>query len=1239
MQDKKKTKVASGDKKKTRQQGKVAAPKQVKEIQRSRTQVKRQTSSNTRNTRRTNAPIHAENPRRVQRHSKFYTFLIAAILIILGAALFLLLFTYTSADMAADVDHYLNIFGYIGAHIADIMLTLFGLSAFFFSAVCILLGLFTISGKQLEVKPGMLIGLITLIVGASPLFYMMFGESQVLEHSAGGVLGSSLSALALNYISSSILIAVCLVLCLLGLIYVTDTGIKAFFVGLFGLIKKIFTVLFNAQVRCASTAVDFDEPAPIPASKEEEQEQIPNDDSSIFDEETPSELLGDSSKKDPETSTINQNANISDVQEDSIPDESVQPEDVSDNNLNLSEEIIDDSEELPEDDSIDEIPEPEPEPETKAEPIPDPRTIAKEPKPEKTDGGDAFGDLMARILNRKKTPKSRPVRRNHSVPALEPEFDFDSIVAPEQIGNVQKQQSTVAEDLGKTGVLGNWKPRPIGRKTMHHSDLPAADVPQEPITRPALVRDEIAESPKANDAPANLTKDLLAQLDSGEIDDFGSNSGSANDAATKCKPEASPNDEATKCKPEASPNDVATKCKPEASPNDVATKYKQPERKIEIQKPSSQMTKVGQDSGVIRQLADMMTADSEEIQSLSDKSFFIDENSQEIGQDTLDKILSAKISQHDNHLTPAPRNIVYAGEKTAVPVSSELRSLMSEANPALKPRIQFDDFDDSDDSMPMVAPRRNDAPTNPRDPRNSFVVAEEKKRASNAELDEADKARLKRMGEESTYHHPPLSLLHYDPATNKGFDMESLKSYANKIEEKLAEYHVMGQVVEICPGPVITRFEYQPAPGTKVSKISGLSDDLMMALEITSIRIQAPVPGKNVVGIEIPNEKRNTIYLKEVLGSKQFMEAKSILTIGLGKDSEGEPVVSDLAKMPHLLVAGSTGSGKSVAINTMICSLLYNARPDEVKFILVDPKCLELSVYEGIPHLLVPPITTPKETASALEWACEEMDNRYRLLASFGVRNIAGYNEQVKKPTLEKAIERMAERDENGECPYKHMPYIVIVVDEFADLMMVSGKEIETAIARLAQKARAAGIHIILATQRPSANVITGVIKANFPTRIAFRVFSVVDSKVILDNKGAESLLGNGDSLFLPPNSGILQRVHGAYVSDDEVQEIVKFLSAQGAPEYNLDITAPRDDSGCDDMPSADERQDDRFDDMYDQAVRLVAETRQASASFLQRRLGIGFPRAARIIEQMEREGVIGPQKGQKQREVLIGPI
>ncbi len=1214
MQDKKKTKVAAGDKKKTRQQAKTTTPKQVRDLQRSQTQTKRQNSSAARNVRRTNAPIRVENPRRVQKRSKLYSYLIAILLIIIGAALFLMLFTFTSADMADGVDNYLNIFGFIGAHIADIMLTLFGVSSFFFSAVCLLFGLLTFCGRQLEVKPGMLIGLITLIVGASPLFYLMFGESKVLEHPAGGVLGSSLSSLALGYISSSVLISVCIVLCLLGLIYVTDTGLKAFFAGLWKLLKTICSAIYHA----IADKKEKPEPEPV-QSMAMPSVDLDNPDASIYDEETPSELLSTQQPQElPETSVAAAIEEVSSPVKDNldVSDEIPQPEPEADSvdDLNLSDEMPDVDESGVSDMPVDSEPAAQSEAlQTNSEPEPKEQAHAADAKPET---GGAFGDLMARILNRdtKKAPKARPVRRNHSVPALEPEFDFESIVAPEQIA---KPQPTNHEELTKTGVLGNWKPRPIGRKTAHQDDKPAAqDQEHSLMSRPTVALQELQEpqvnTPKSPVLPSNMTKELLAQLATEELDEMPSESGS-------------------------NPN-----------PNDAATRIKQPGDKPEPQKPSSQMTKVGADSQAMRNLANMMQADSSEIQALSDNSFYMEESgeSRQISQDTLDKILSPQVAKK------APAGTLNASQtdgkqtnstKTAAPsssVSPALRSLMAEASPSLqKPHITLDDLDDDSDSFEMPASGNGANVLPPRDPRNPFVVAEEKKRASNDELDEADKQRLKKMGAEMTYHHPPLSLLHYDPATQKGFDMDALKSYAAKIEEKLAEYHVQGQVVEICPGPVITRFEYQPAPGTKVSKISGLSDDLMMALEITSIRIQAPVPGKNVVGIEIPNEKRNTIYLKEVLGSKQFIEAKSILTIGLGKDSEGEPVVSDLAKMPHLLVAGSTGSGKSVAINTMICSLLYNATPDEVKFILVDPKCLELSVYEGIPHLLVPPITTPKETASALEWACEEMDNRYRLLASFGVRNIAGYNEQLKNPTLQKAIEKVAEKDENGECIYKPMPYIVIVVDEFADLMMVSGKEIETAIARLAQKARAAGIHIILATQRPSANVITGVIKANFPTRIAFRVFSVVDSKVILDNKGAESLLGNGDSLFLPPNSGILQRVHGAYVSDDEVQQIVSFLAAQRKPEYNLDITAPRDDDSIDDVQAAGGRDDNRFDDLYDQAVRIVAETRQASASFLQRRLNIGFNRAARLIEQLEREGVVGPQKGQKPREVLIGPI
>jgi S-DNA-T family DNA segregation ATPase FtsK/SpoIIIE len=511
---------------------------------------------------------------------------------------------------------------------------------------------------------------------------------------------------------------------------------------------------------------------------------------------------------------------------------------------------------------------------------------------------------------------------------------------------------------------------------------------------------------------------------------------------------------------------------------------------------------------------------------------------------------------------------------------------------------------------------------------------------------------------DGTYHHPPGSLLDHEGEAPSPVDRDSLTMSAKILEKKLLDYGVKGEVVEVKPGPVVTMYEFAPADGVKVSKISNLQDDLAMALSAVSIRIVAPIPGRSVVGIEIPNHDRATVYLKEIIESDQFQRTGGKLPMALGHDIFGQTVVSDLAKMPHLLVAGSTGSGKSVSINTMILSLLYRAAPEDVRLIMIDPKMIELSIYEGIPHLLLPVVTDPKKASLALAWAVREMERRYQLLADKGVRHIDGYNRKLAKELrdiqdgteqdeLEDTIILTAEDmlDAEAELPpppepeeeleHGHLPYIVVIVDELADLMMVAGKEIEESIARLAQKARAAGIHLILATQRPSVDVITGLIKANFPTRISFKVFSRTDSRTILDSMGAEALLGMGDMLFLPPGVGYLQRVHGAFVSELEVQRVVEFLARQGRPEYDKSILSAPPESKV-----GGDEDDEGYDEHWDTALQIVSESRQASISMLQRRLRVGYNRAARMIEKMEQEGIVGPSDGSgKPREVMIGRI
>ncbi len=462
---------------------------------------------------------------------------------------------------------------------------------------------------------------------------------------------------------------------------------------------------------------------------------------------------------------------------------------------------------------------------------------------------------------------------------------------------------------------------------------------------------------------------------------------------------------------------------------------------------------------------------------------------------------------------------------------------------------------------------------------------------------------------------------------------------SQEVEQRLMDFGIKVDVVDAHPGPVITRFELLPAPGIKASRISNLATDLARSLSVVRVRVVEVIPGKSVVGLEIPNRVREIVYLKEVLESSQYQDAKSPISLALGKDIAGYPVVVDLAKMPHLLVAGTTGSGKSVGLNAMLLSLLYKATPEQVRMIMVDPKMLELSIYEGIPHLLTPVVTDMREAANALRWCVAEMEKRYRLMATLGVRNIAGFNEKVEaaknKGEPIKAPDWYASQVDNGELTT--LPMIVVVIDEFADMIMVVGKKVEQLIARIAQKARAAGIHLILATQRPSVNVITGLIKANIPTRIAFQVSSKIDSRTILDQQGAQQLLGHGDMLYLAPGAGVPVRVHGAFVADEEVHRVVAAWREQGEPNY-LELGLQQYDSDDSDSndPFREDSDDGEQDKLYDQAVQIVMETRKASISGIQRRLKIGYNRAARLVETMEAAGIVGPMEQNGAREILV---
>ena len=492
---------------------------------------------------------------------------------------------------------------------------------------------------------------------------------------------------------------------------------------------------------------------------------------------------------------------------------------------------------------------------------------------------------------------------------------------------------------------------------------------------------------------------------------------------------------------------------------------------------------------------------------------------------------------------------------------------------------------------------------------------------------------------------PNLALLDDPPLREQAYSNESLEAMSRLVELKLKDFGIEVEVVSVSPGPIITRFELDPAPGVKVSKISTLSKDLARSLSVVSVRIVEVIPGKSFVGLEIPNESRELVTLGEILKSKVYDEMSSPLTLALGKDIGGNSVVADLSKMPHLLIAGTTGSGKSVAINAMILSLLYKATSEHVRLIMVDPKMLELSVYEGIPHLLTPVVTDMKEAANALRWCVAEMDRRYKLMAALGVRNIGGFNKKVKDAIADGnpipdplfKLPELLDDDEPVDHPTLNtLPYIVVIIDELADMMMIVGKKTEELVSRLAQKARASGIHMILATQRPSVDVITGLIKANIPSRIAFQVSAKVDSRTILDQMGAETLLGHGDMLYLPPGTSLPNRVHGAFVADNEVHSVVSNLKKAGSPQY-IDEIVQTTDSNI--MGSGDDEADAEKDVLYDQAVQIVIDTKKASISGIQRRLKIGYNRAARMVESMESAGLVGPLESNGTREILIPSV
>ena len=558
---------------------------------------------------------------------------------------------------------------------------------------------------------------------------------------------------------------------------------------------------------------------------------------------------------------------------------------------------------------------------------------------------------------------------------------------------------------------------------------------------------------------------------------------------------------------------------------------------------------------------------------------------------------------------------------------------------------RLESFSSQDDTTPVAKPS---AKGNSKPPGKSLKISPFKRDDHSAGKTNGTKSKQASLLEDIESTIPPITLL--DPPEEhkeKGYSEESLQHMSRLLEEKLADFGVSVEVVEVNPGPVITRFEIKPAPGVKVSKISNLAKDLARSLAVLSVRVVEVIPGKSVVGIEIPNEEREMVRLSEVLNARVFQDSSSALTLALGNDIGGNPMVANLAKMPHLLVAGTTGSGKSVGVNAMLLSMLLKATPEEVRFIMVDPKMLELSIYDGIPHLLAPVVTDMKDAANALRWCVAEMERRYRLLASLGVRNLAGYNRKVKdaaaagEPLLDptwKPDEYLAD-DEQERPELETLPFIVVVIDEFADMMMIVGKKVEELIARIAQKARAAGIHLVLATQRPSVDVITGLIKANIPTRMSFQVSSKIDSRTVLDQGGAEQLLGHGDMLYLPPGSGLPVRVHGAFVDDDEVHRVVSAWKARGEPVYVDDVLNGAEGENLPGVPTLSEGGgDSEGDALFDEAVAFVTEGRRVSISSVQRKFKIGYNRAANLVDAMEASGVVSAAGHNGAREVLAPP-
>ena len=591
----------------------------------------------------------------------------------------------------------------------------------------------------------------------------------------------------------------------------------------------------------------------------------------------------------------------------------------------------------------------------------------------------------------------------------------------------------------------------------------------------------------------------------------------------------------------------------------------------------------------------------------------------------------------------AARAIVWAaGQKNKTERLIEAKFKPEKTSAAKAPRTKVEDLEE-DEILP-TPPRRARSVLEIGDESFLEVIPPVSVPAAKAEK-KAPRPAGNFIGAVGKFTLPPLELLNEAPPKITELDRKKLIENSELLKQNLTEFGIDGQVVAVRPGPVITMYEFKPGPGVKISQIANLSDDLSLALSAQSVRIVAPIPGKSVVGIEIPNEERETVYLREILSTEEFQSSRDGIPLAIGKDISGAPVVSDIARMPHLLIAGASGKGKSVFINSLICSLLYKFTPNDMRLIMVDPKQVELNLYEGIPHLLLPVVDDPKKAATALKWAVNEMERRYKMMAKSGMRNISGFNGKLEKDGEEKmrnllcpqtpegmpdpgSLSHLFDHDERGLPRIERLPAILVIIDEFADLMMTAPKDIEISVARLGQKARAAGIHLVIATQRPSVDVITGLIKANLPSRVSFQTASKIDSRTILDGIGAEKLLGHGDMLFIPPGLSRVNRIHGAFVNEEEIGRICDHWKKQGAPVYKEEILIEPEQIDLDDVDGA-------GDALYGQAVTIVRELGTASASMIQRRLKVGYNRAARMVEAMEAQGIVGPADGAKPREVL----